>query len=122
MLGIDDGPVDVACSCDPYSPTSNCCVSCCSPFFSVFLVLEAIVLIVLVVFYFIVECVAKKKSKLWRLIFTTASISCLAKVTRLGMLANPATRHKSSVALLFFLNTHQCFGLIAFLSLVFFWT
>eukprot|EP00026_Physarum_polycephalum_P012226 Phypoly_transcript_12512.p1 GENE.Phypoly_transcript_12512~~Phypoly_transcript_12512.p1 ORF type:complete len:325 (+),score=19.36 Phypoly_transcript_12512:114-1088(+) len=109
------------CSCDPYSPTNNCCVSCCTPFFGVFLFLQACILTVLVSFYTVVELRAQKKSVLWRLIFSSAIISCAAKVLRLGMLANPATRHKSNELLLLFLNTHQCFGIIGFLSLVFFW-
>jgi len=118
MSNVTDTP---DCSCDPYSRTDTCCVSCCVPFFSVFLVLEASVLLVLVVFYTGVEIKSQKKSLLWRLIFSSAIVSNLAKVLRLGMLLNPATRHKSSMLLLFFLNTHQCFGIIGFLSLVFFW-
>lgn len=94
----------------------------------------------------------KKKSNLWRVILPCCTVACLgilfilsfihnsiflyffhhiwlliiifciAKVIRLGLLANPATRHSvGQVGLLFVYNTHLCFCTIGFITLLFFW-
>lgn len=60
------------------------------------------------------------KEKLYNL-FDYLSI-ILAKVLRLGILANPETRHKAGqVVLLLLFNTHLCCCTIGFITLLFFW-
>lgn len=118
-VGVGDG-----CSCDPAVDTTDCTSKPCEPFFTTFLVLELIVLLSYITLFIVIEVRTrdKKKSNLWRIVLIFAGLGCLAKVLRLGILANPHTRFEVGLAALLFLyNTHLCFGYIAFVSLLFFW-
>jgi len=111
------------CSCDPAIYTSDCTSTPCVPFFSVFLSFQNLILISYVVLIIISEYKRKgNDNALWRIMLAAGLIGTLAKVLRLGLLANPDTRHTAGqVGLLFLYNTHMSFGFLCYLTLLFFW-
>jgi len=111
------------CSCDPAVITTDCTQKPCTPFFSFFLSLQCIILILYVVIIVTME-VRKKKGDnvLWRIMISAALVGTLAKILRLGFLANPSTRFRvGQIGLLLLYNTHFCFSFLCFLTLLFFW-
>jgi len=109
------------CCCDPNDPTSDCGGSVCVTFYTTVFAINVPILAGLFVFLIFYNIVvgSQNRSRLWNTVLVTAVLASFGRTSWLGFRMT-RTVLAQEVDLLF-TNIYLYFGLVCFLSLLFFW-